>query len=74
VQTAHQNAQSLHACIVQHAVTMGLNDTFLVVLIGCAACTLLACFLGRDPAIEAAKAARKRGEAAEEPRVPIMSE
>ena len=74
VQQTHLNAQALHACIVQHAVTMGLNDTFLVVLIGCAVCTLLACFLGRDPAIEAAKAARKRGEAVEEPRVPIMSE
>lgn len=74
VQQAHQNAQLLKVCITQHAVTMGLNDTFLVVLIGCAACTLLACFLGRDPAIEAAKAARKRGEVVEEPPVPIMSE
>jgi len=41
------------------------------VLIGCAVCTLLACFLGRDPAIEAA---RKRGEAVEKPPVPVMSE
>lgn len=74
VQQAHQNAQALKLCISQHAVTMGLNDTFLVVLIGCAICTLLACFLGRDPAIEEAKAARKRGEALEKPPVPIMSE
>jgi hypothetical protein len=41
---------------------MGLNDTFLVVLVGCAICAVLALFLGRDPAIEAAKAAKKRGE------------
>lgn len=73
-QQAHQNAQALKLCITQHAVTMGLNDTFLVVLIGCAICTLLAFFLGRDPAIEEAKAARKRGEALEKPPVPIMSE
>lgn len=73
-QQAHQNAQALQACVTQHAVTMGLNDTFLIVLIGCAVCTLLACFIGRDPAIEAAKAARKRGETVEEPPVPIMSE
>ena len=73
-QQAHQNAQALQACVTQHAVTMGLNDTFLIILIGCAVCTVLACFIGRDPAIEAAKAARKRGEAVEQPPVPIMSE
>jgi hypothetical protein len=42
---------------------MGLNDTFLFALIGCAVCTVLALFLGRDPAIEAARAAEERGEA-----------
>lgn len=72
-QVGHQ-AQALQACVTQHAVTMGLNDTFVVVLIGCAVCTVLAFFIGRDPAIEAAKAARKRGETLEKPPVPIMSE
>ena len=74
VQQVGQQAQALQVCVTQHAVTMGLNDTFLFVLIGCAVCTVLAFFLGRDPAIEAAKAARKRGETLEKPPVPIMSE
>jgi uncharacterized membrane protein YdjX (TVP38/TMEM64 family) len=51
---------------------MGLNDTFLVVLIGCVVCTVLAFFIGRDPAIEAAKATQKRGETEETPPVPVM--
>ncbi len=74
VQQAGQNAQLLKLCVTQHAVTMGLNDTFLFVLIGCAICTLLAFFIGRDPAIEAAKAAKERGQTIEPPPVPIMSE
>jgi EmrB/QacA subfamily drug resistance transporter len=72
--TCAQHAQALKLCIGQHALTMGLNDTFLFVLIGCAACTALAFFIGRDPAIEAAKAARKRGETVEQSPVPVMSE
>ena len=74
VQQAGANAQALKLCVAQHAVTMGLNDTFLFVLIGCAICTVLAFFLGRDPAIEEAKAARKRGEVVEEGPVVVMSE
>ena len=74
VQQVGQHAQALQACVAQHAVTMGLNDTFLVALIGCVICTVLAFFVGRDPAIEAAKEARKRGESVEEPVVPVMSE
>lgn len=74
VQQAGQHAQALKLCVTQHAVTMGLNDTFLFVLIGCAVCTVLALFLGRDPAIEAAKAARERGETVEKPPVPALSE
>lgn len=74
VQQTGQNAQALKLCVTQHAVTMGLNDTFLFVLVGCAICTVLAFFIGRDPAIEAAKAAKKRGETVETPPVPIMSE
>jgi uncharacterized membrane protein YdjX (TVP38/TMEM64 family) len=45
---------------------MGLNDTFLLSLIGCIICTVLAFFLGRDPALEATKQAKKRGESVEE--------
>ncbi len=72
---AGQHASSLQACVVQHAVTMGLNDTFLVSLIGCVVCVVLAFFVGRDPAIEAAKAAKKRGESVEtSPPVPMLSE
>ncbi|HEY6411530.1 MAG TPA: DHA2 family efflux MFS transporter permease subunit [Ktedonobacteraceae bacterium] len=74
VQQVGQNAQALKICVTQHAVTMGLNDTFLFVLVGCAICAVLALFLGRDPAIEAAKAAKKRGETVEAPPVPVMSE
>ena len=55
--------QALHACAAQYALTMGLNDTFLFALIGCALCTVLALFVGRDPAIEAAKQARKTEQA-----------
>ena len=66
LQQSGQHAQALQACVAQHAVTMGLNDTFLLSLIGCAICTALAFFLGRDPALEAAKQARKRGETVEE--------
>lgn len=54
--------------------TMGLSDAFLVVLIGCVVSTALAFFVGRDPALEAAKATQKRGETVEEeaPSVPVM--
>ncbi|HEY7357338.1 MAG TPA: DHA2 family efflux MFS transporter permease subunit, partial [Ktedonobacterales bacterium] len=63
--------QALQACVTQHALTAGLNDTFLLSLVGCAICTVLALFLGRDPALEAAKQARKRGEVAEEASIPM---
>lgn len=73
-QQAGQNAQTLQACVAQHATIMGLNDTFVVSLIGCLVCTLLAFLVGRDPALEAAKQAKKRGETVEETPVPILSE
>ena len=60
LQQAGQHAQALQACIAQHAITMGLNDTFLLSLIGCVICTALAFFLGRDPALEAAKQAKEQ--------------
>ena len=74
-QQAGTHAQALQTCVTQHAVTMGLNDTFFVSLIGCIICTVLAFFVGRDPAIEAAKEAKKRGEVVEaQPSVPVLSE
>ena len=39
------HAQALQACVAQHALTAGLNDTFLLSLIGCIVCTVLALFL-----------------------------
>jgi EmrB/QacA subfamily drug resistance transporter len=66
-----QSAQALQACVAQHALTLGLNDTFLLSLIGCVVCTALAFFLGRDPALEAARRARQRGETAEAAPAPM---
>src|SRR5579884_3387223 len=65
VQQAGLHEQAIRACITQHALTMGLNDTFMFSLIGCVICTVLALFLGRDPALEAAKKAKERGEKVE---------
>lgn len=64
---------ALQACVAQHAATIGFNDTFLLSLVGCVLCTALALFLGRDPALEAAKQAKKRGEAIEE-RQPVFGD
>src|SRR5579859_8131990 len=69
-----QQTRALQACVAQHAVTVGLNDTFLLSLIGCVICTVLALFLGRDPALEAVKQAKKRGEAVAEAPVPTLTE
>jgi EmrB/QacA subfamily drug resistance transporter len=74
-QQVGQHAQALQFCIGQHALTMGMNDTFLFSLIGCVICTLLTLFVGRDPALEAARAAKLRGEAVEEqPHVSALSD
>ncbi|HEY0755912.1 MAG TPA: DHA2 family efflux MFS transporter permease subunit [Ktedonobacteraceae bacterium] len=62
----HAQAAALQVCAGQQAITMGMNDTFLLALIGCAICACAAIFVGRDPALEDAKEARKRGEAAEQ--------
>ncbi|EFH84686.1 DHA2 family efflux MFS transporter permease subunit [Ktedonobacter racemifer] len=53
------HAQALHTCIAQQALTMGMNDTFLFTLICCLGSAVLAIFLGRDRALEAARAARQ---------------
>jgi len=74
VQQAGPHVQALQACVTQNALTMGMNDTFLFCLIGCVACTVLAFFIGRDPAIEAAKKAKKLGEPVEKPPVPALSD
>jgi EmrB/QacA subfamily drug resistance transporter len=62
------------AYIGPHAFVMGLNDTFLVVTIATAACAVLAIFVGRDPAVEAAKRAAARGEAVRAERPAIAAE
>src|SRR6266851_876783 len=74
VAAAGRNVSALKVCIGQNATTMGLNDTFLLVLIVCAVCAVLALFVGRDPAIEAAKRAKERGEIVETERIPAVSE
>ncbi len=62
----HLQLATLHVCIGQQAMTMGMNDTFFFALIACAVCAVATIFVGRDPALEAAKAAKKRGEKGEE--------
>jgi hypothetical protein len=55
---------ALKGCLAPYLMTMGLNDTFLVVTISCALCAVLTIFVGRDPAIEAAKRAKASSEEA----------
>ena len=57
---------ALHACIGQQTLTMCMNDTFFFALIACAVCAVATIFIGRDPALEGAKAAKKRDETVEE--------
>jgi hypothetical protein len=61
----HLQPALLKACVLQQATTMGMNDTFFFSLIGCTLCAVAAIFVGRDPALEAVKEAKKRGEVAE---------
>lgn len=66
------NATAIQGCVqaatthyvASHAFVLGLNDTFLVTTILTGVCAILALFVGRDPAIEAAKRAAARGETA----------
>lgn len=70
VATAGQNVAAIKTCvqqaaqryIVPHAAVLGLNDTFTMVMIGCGVTVVLALIVGRDPAVEAIKRARARGE------------
>ncbi len=67
VQNAGKQYGLLHG---PHAAALGFNDTFLLVTIVCGAAAVLALFVGRDPAIEAAKRAQERGETVE--REPVV--
>ena len=78
-QHAHQLATQFVAhYVAQHVVpvaqTHGVNVAFVVSMIGCAIAMVLALFLGKDPAVEAAKQAAARGEAAPEVRPAVIGE
>jgi EmrB/QacA subfamily drug resistance transporter len=64
--------------VTQHVVPVaqvhGINVAFTVSMIGCAAAIVLALFLGKDPAVEAAKGAKARGEVAPEARPAVIGE
>jgi len=68
------NQAAVQACVMRQASAQGLDDTFWVVLICCAASIVLALILGRDPAIRAYQEAKARGEEVTPERVPVMSE
>jgi EmrB/QacA subfamily drug resistance transporter len=68
------NQAALRACVVQHAATLGLNDTFWVVVIFCTVSSVLALMVGRDPALLALKQARARGEEMMLEREPVLSD
>ena len=78
-QHGHQLATQFAAHYVTQFVipvsqTHGINIAFTVSMIGCAAAIVLALFLGKDPAIEAAKRATARGEPAPEARPAVIGE
>ncbi len=62
----HLQLAALHACVGQQTLTLGMNDTFFFALIACAVCAVATLFVGRDPALEESRAAKKRGEKGEE--------
>jgi hypothetical protein len=68
------NQAFVRACVEQYATTNGLVDTFWVILFASAICLIPALLVGRDPAIEAYKQARARGEESTLQRVPTMHE
>src|SRR5258708_16426812 len=71
---AGYNLLALKGCIAPYIMTMGLNDTFLVVTISCALCAVQTIFVGRDPAIAAAKRAEASGEEAVVEHVSLLTE
>src|SRR5215472_6394237 len=62
----HLQPVALYVCVGQQSLTLGMNDTFFFALIACAVCAVVALFVGRDPALQAAKAAKKGEEKGEE--------
>jgi MFS family permease len=70
----HNGVTQLRACVTQYVATQGLNDTFTVVTVCCAICILLALFVGRDQAVQAAKRAAANGEAVEVPQPALLAE
>lgn len=60
--------------VVPFAQTYGINVAFVISMIGCAVSVVLALFLGRDPAVQAAKQAAARGETVVQERPAIMGE
>jgi hypothetical protein len=64
----------VRTCVVQHITTQGLNDTFTLVMIACAICAVLALFVGRDPAVQAARRATASGEAVEEKQPTLVAD
>ncbi|GHO48104.1 MDR family MFS transporter [Ktedonospora formicarum] len=69
--TVGRQAGAVKDCVTQHVTIMGLNDTFWLVLIGCAICVVVALVLGRDPALEAVKRARANGEEIQATEMPV---
>jgi EmrB/QacA subfamily drug resistance transporter len=75
-------AQAVAKCVQQaatvfvghHALTLGLTDTFTIVMIACGVSAVLALFVGRDPSIVAAREAKARGEQVEEERPAVAVE
>ena len=71
---ARAGAAAVTNCVTQHVTTQGLNDTFTVVVIVCGMCTVLALFVGRDPAIQAARRAAPAGETVEEKQPTLVAD
>ncbi len=73
-------AQYAQQYVAQHILPLaqvhGINVAFVVSMLGCAVAIVLALFVGKDPAVEAAKRATARGEAAPEaePRPALIGE
>jgi EmrB/QacA subfamily drug resistance transporter len=72
---AQYGAQYVTQHILPLAQTHGINVAFLISMAGCAVAIVLALFVGKDPAVEAAKRAAARGEEpSTEPRPAMISE
>ena len=71
---ARAGAAAITTCVTQHITTQGLNDSFTVVVIACGICAVLALFVGRDPAIQAARRAAAAGETVEEKQPTLVAD